>query len=70
MEATGNVDHIVFQKHENKSKRNKTIDENRSRRLRKQIDRMFEDLKIDQEDLENCLTGIQKLENRSRKFWK
>ena len=31
---------------------------------------MFEDLKIDQEDLENCLTGIQKLENRSRKLWK
>lgn len=26
MEATENVDHIVFQKHENKSKRNKTID--------------------------------------------
>ncbi|MBT9781846.1 MAG: hypothetical protein ACLUO9_00255 [Coprococcus comes] len=26
MEATGNVDHIVFQKHENKSKRNKTMD--------------------------------------------
>ena len=37
---------------------------------RTQIDRMFEDIKIDQEDLENCLTGIQKLENRSRKFWK
>ena len=28
---------------------------------------MFEDLKIDQEDLGNCLIGIQKLENRSRK---
>lgn len=28
---------------------------------------MFEDIKIDQEDLENCLTGIQKLENRSKR---
>ena len=34
---------------------------------RTQIDRMFEDIKIDQEELENCLTGIQKLENRSKR---
>ena len=37
MDATGNVDHIVFQKHENKSKRNKTIDKKQFQTINEQV---------------------------------